>query len=136
MRLLQHTGHPFRVAVRNVDAARARIGVATDIVRFDFTDPTTFADALRDVGQLFLVRPPAISQVKRFIYPALDTARAAGVEHIVFLSLLGAERNPFVPHRKIETYIQASGIPYTFGACRLLYAEFEHRTPARHSAAP
>ena len=114
VRLLQHTGHPFRVAVRNVEAARARLGVATDYVRFDFTDPTTFADALRDVGQLFLVRPPAISQVKRFIYPAIDAARAAGVDAIVFLSIQAAERNPFVPHRKIETYVQASGIPYTF----------------------
>ncbi len=114
VRLLQQTEYPFQVAVRNVDAARAKLGTATDYVRFDFTDPTTFADALRDVGQLFLVRPPAISQVKRFIYPLIDTARAAGVEHIVFLSIQAAERNPFVPHRQIETYIQASGISYTF----------------------
>ena len=37
-----------------------------------------------------------------------------GVEHIVFLSLLGAERNRIVPHAKIEAHIRSSGIPYTF----------------------
>ncbi len=32
----------------------------------------------------------------------------------MFLSLLGAEHNRFVPHYKIERTIQASGIPWTF----------------------
>lgn len=32
----------------------------------------------------------------------------------MFLSLLGVEKNPIVPHHKIEKIIKKSGIPYTF----------------------
>ncbi|MEH1794957.1 SDR family oxidoreductase [Nostoc sp.] len=52
--------------------------------------------------------------MKRQIAPALNAAKLAGVEHIVFVSLLGAERNRFVPHAKIERYIEQLGIPATF----------------------
>lgn len=44
----------------------------------------------------------------------MNQAKAAGVEHVVFLSLLGAEKNPWVPHRHVERYIEASGLAYTF----------------------
>lgn len=44
----------------------------------------------------------------------LDIAKGVGVEHVVFLSLLGVEKNPIVPHFKIEKLIRNSGIPYTF----------------------
>jgi uncharacterized protein YbjT (DUF2867 family) len=86
----------------------------TEPVEFDFTKPETFYPALQGVRRLFLVRPPAISQVKQFIYPFIDVARKTGVEHIVFLSILGAESLSVTPHAKIEQYIQLVGIPYTF----------------------
>nr|WP_223278669.1 SDR family oxidoreductase [Nostoc sp. 'Peltigera membranacea cyanobiont' 232] len=74
----------------------------------------TWASAFEGVNKLFLVRPPALANVKRQIAPALNAAKLAGVEHIVFVSLLGAERNRFVPHAKIERYIEQLGIPATF----------------------
>jgi uncharacterized protein YbjT (DUF2867 family) len=48
------------------------------------------------------------------IFPALDAAERAGVEHVVFLSLLGAEQNPFVPHRWIEWKLLRSEMAWTF----------------------
>lgn len=60
------------------------------------------------------MRPPAVSDVKRYMYPVIDAAKAAGVEHIVFLSLMGVEDNRYVPHHKIEKYILASALGYTF----------------------
>ncbi|MBK8129268.1 MAG: hypothetical protein IPK53_10245 [bacterium] len=51
---------------------------------------------------MFLMRPPHISNIERDMKPAIDYAVQSGVEHIVFLSLLGAEKNKVVPHAKVE----------------------------------
>lgn len=83
-------------------------------MRFDFKDRSTYSGELDDIDKIFLVRPPAISNVKKYIYPLIDEAEKAGVDHIVFLSLNGAEDNPITPHHKIEKYIEKIGIPYMF----------------------
>ncbi|MFD3444358.1 NmrA family NAD(P)-binding protein [Microbacteriaceae bacterium 4G12] len=47
--------------------------------------------------------------------PALEYAKGAGVRHIVFLSLQGAERNRFVPHATIEQWLREQDMTtYTF----------------------
>ena len=81
---------------------------------FDFTRPETYAGAMRDVSKVFLMRPPAISNVRRDIFPFLEYCRRERVEQIVFLSLLGAEKLSFTPHRKIELEILRLDVPYTF----------------------
>lgn len=101
-------------AVRDIDKAREILGDRIDYVSFDFEKPETFASAFQGVSKVFLVRPPAISNVKKYISPAIETAKARGVEHIVFLSLMGVDRNKFVPHYKIERAIASAGIPATF----------------------
>lgn len=105
-------GHQVRAAVRS--PTDSSISLLTDVesVTFDFEQPQTFEPALIGITTLFLVRPPAISRVKKYIYPAIAAAMAAGVRHIVFLSLLGAERNRIVPHAQIEAYIKSIGLPY------------------------
>ncbi|NDJ78922.1 MAG: SDR family oxidoreductase, partial [Chloroflexi bacterium] len=85
-----------------------------DAARFDFAQPDTFAPAYAGVKRMFLLRPPAISDVKRYLFPAIDAAQASGVEHIVFLSLLGVENNRVVPHYKVEKYLESCGVAYTF----------------------
>lgn len=94
------------------DAQRAPAGAVTR--RFVFGEPATYPTAFEGVGKLFLMRPPQITDVERYLFPVVDYARAEGVRHIVFLSLLGVERNRRVPHYKVEQYVKASGVPYTF----------------------
>jgi uncharacterized protein YbjT (DUF2867 family) len=84
------------------------------LVVFDYTKSETFAPALEEVQKLFLMRPPPISDVQSTLNVVVDEAIVAGIEHIVFLSLMGVERNRFVPHHKVERHIVSSGIPYTF----------------------
>lgn len=81
---------------------------------FDFTRRETYADAMQGVFKVFLMRPPAVSNVRRDIFPFLEYCRRGQVEQIVFLSLLGAEKLSFTPHRRIEMEIVRLGIPYTF----------------------
>jgi uncharacterized protein YbjT (DUF2867 family) len=47
----------------------------------------------------------------------MQAAKAAGVRHFVFLSLIGIERNTVVPHYKVEQYLTRSGMDYTFLRC-------------------
>ncbi len=83
-------------------------------VQFDFMDFTTYKPALEDCEILFLLRPPQISDVKKYFKPLIETAKKVGVKHIVFLSVQGVEKSTIIPHHKIEKLIVNSGIPYTF----------------------
>lgn len=111
VRRLHAAEHPVRAAVRNAAPLPAAPRVPT--VSFDFARPETYAPALHGVTKLFLMRPPALSDTRRFINPVIDAARRAGVEQIVFLSLLGAEKNRAVPHYAVEQHLQAAGVPWT-----------------------
>ncbi|MBD2530991.1 SDR family oxidoreductase [Nostoc flagelliforme FACHB-838] len=113
-RLLLSQNCDVCAAVRNPNSAKQILGSNIQSVPFDFTKPDTFDRAFLQVNKLFLVRPPALNNVRQQIAPVLNAAKLAGVEHIVFLSILGAERNPFVPHSKIERYINQLGIRATF----------------------
>ena len=109
-------GARVRVGVSDeADAQRAPAGVA-EVAPFDFTAPATYT-ALDGVTHLFLMRPPAISNIKRDMQPAIDYAVAAGVGHIVFLSLIGAERNRIVPHARVEKLLLKSGVAWTMLRC-------------------
>lgn len=103
----------LKIGVRNIEKARQALGDDLDYVAFDLTNPQTFAAALADVEKVFLVRPPALADIKIF-EPFIQDAKEKGVQHIVFLSLQGIERVQFVPHAKIEAAILASGIPTPF----------------------
>lgn len=85
-----------------------------DIRIFDLEDPKTFEEALAGIKSVFLVRPPKLTDVEGIFMPFINYCKSIHVEHIVFLSLLGIEKNPFPPHHKIEKLIIASGISYTF----------------------
>jgi uncharacterized protein YbjT (DUF2867 family) len=82
--------------------------------KFDFSDTSTFDTAFTGINKLFLMRPPAVSNVKKFMFPAIDAAIDAGVSHFVFLSLQGADKNSVVPHRKVEDYLKSKKTAWTF----------------------
>ncbi len=85
----------------------------TEWVPFDFEDASTWNAALEGVDALFLVRPPQIAAVDEVFSPFIDAAEAAGVSHVAFLSLLGAEKNRFTPHHRIEERLDRSRMKHT-----------------------
>lgn len=80
-------------------------------VAFDFTDPSTYGPALAGVDRIFLVRPPAISNVARDIRPFVLAAARGPIRLVVFLSLMGVNR--VMPHWRIEQDLGAAGLPAT-----------------------
>lgn len=93
---------------------RPPLGNEGGSVGFDFTDASTWASAFAGVESLFLVRPPALGNVRRDLLPAVAAARDAGVGHVVFLSLQGADRLRVVPHVAVEQWLRGSGLAWTF----------------------
>lgn len=113
VRSLRAAGAPVRALSVDPERARRALGDDVEHVRLAFGDEATYAGAFQGARALFLMRPPQITDVARRIHPAIDAARAAGVRRIAFLSLQGVERNPVVPHYRIERHLRRSGVPTT-----------------------
>ncbi len=75
MRLLVKQGHAVRAAVRDVAAQHPQPFVT--FVPFDFAEPDTFMPSLAGVRKVFLMRPPALADTKRYINPFIDVAAVA-----------------------------------------------------------
>ncbi|PJN87640.1 SDR family oxidoreductase [Bacillus sp. mrc49] len=80
----------------------------------NFEDASSFTGALQGIDSVFLMRPPHLADVNKYFRPFIEEAVKQNVKHIVFLSVLGADKNKIVPHAKIEKVILESNIPYTF----------------------
>jgi uncharacterized protein YbjT (DUF2867 family) len=107
-------GVPVRAADIYPNKITERFRDEVEPVLFDFSRPETFSSTFSGIRRLFLIRPPQISNIQKDMVPALDAAKAAGVHHIVFLSIIGIEQNTVVPHYKVEQWLVNSGLDYTF----------------------
>lgn len=95
-----------RAAARLPDGVEARL--------FDFgSPPGQLRRAMRGADRLFLMRPPQIADVARFLIPVIDAAQDLGMRQVVFLSLQGVQFNRNTPHHQVEAYLRATRAPYT-----------------------
>lgn len=111
-RHLLDAGQPVVSAVR--DASAHTIVSGTEPRVFDFDAPSGWPAAFAGIDRLFLLRPPALADVERHLFPVIDTALAVGVRQIVFLSLQGVQFNTATPHHAVEKYLRARSAPFTF----------------------
>jgi uncharacterized protein YbjT (DUF2867 family) len=98
-----------RVRAGVPDPARAHLPAGVEVVRLDFTDPATAGPALAGVDRLFLLRPPAISDVATAFGPLV--AAAGEVRRVVVLSVMGV--NPALPHWRMERMVTGAGLAMT-----------------------
>jgi uncharacterized protein YbjT (DUF2867 family) len=111
--LLQEAGASVRAGVRSPEKEADRVPANAEIVPFDFVVPATYGPALAGVERVFLMRPPAISNISRDMLPFLTALKEHGVRQVVFLSLLGAEKNSIVPHARVEEALKKLELPTT-----------------------
>ncbi|MGF1507158.1 MAG: SDR family oxidoreductase [Anaerolineae bacterium] len=116
------TGNVGSAVLDALDPAAVRAGIRSgedpvegvENVEFDFFDPATYVPALDGATKMFLVRPPAIADMDATLVPFVEQAVAMGVDHVAFLSLMGAEQNKRVPHRRVEEILLEVGVDHTF----------------------
>lgn len=102
-------------AVHDINKARRNLPWPDlQFLPFDFEDIGIITQALVGMDKLFLLRPPQVSDVDKYIKPVILAAKQAGITQIVFLSLQGVENNKITPHYKIEQLILQAKLPYTF----------------------
>jgi len=118
---LEARGASFKAIVRDVEAAREKIGTDVDLVQGDFEDPAGLDRALSGVDTLFIVcgQHPAVGELET---NAIEAAKRTGVNRVVQLS--GTEKSLSPDSRSIlarqhcavEATLQASGLDWTL--CR------------------
>lgn len=104
------------VGVRNPEKDRKKFTDFSNVTvkKFDFLDPSTFTEALADVDRAFFIRPPQLAKPKEDMFPFLEAVKTRRLKQLVFVSLIGVDKNPMTPHHKIEKRIEELAIPYTF----------------------
>ncbi|CAM3504202.1 SDR family oxidoreductase [Occultella aeris] len=83
----------------------------------DYDRPETLAPALDGVDVLVLVSGSEVGQRVRQHGAVIDAAKAAGVRHLLYTSILHADTTPVLlapEHKATEELIAAAGIPATF----------------------
>lgn len=101
----------LRVGIRDLGTTPDSVPADAAVVEFDFARPETWGATLDGVDALFLLRPPAVDSGTVGEFAA--AAARVGVDHVAYLSTLGAEKNPLVPHYRIEKRVRATDAAHT-----------------------
>jgi uncharacterized protein YbjT (DUF2867 family) len=110
-------GVGLRACVRSDESARAvRAAGVPDVIVGDMSDPDVLARAMQGVEKVYYVGPALHPREREMGLAAVDAARAAGVRHFVFSSVLHPIITDLVQHeikRDIEEYLVSSELEFT-----------------------
>lgn len=113
---LRNTYCTVKAGVRDFSKASHLKGDNIDLVKLDFSKPTTYSAALKGIDKLFFILPVLPDQVD-ITRDFVKLAKEKGVKRIVMLSGLGADVDSSSDllrwHGEKEKIVQKSGIPYT-----------------------
>jgi uncharacterized protein YbjT (DUF2867 family) len=124
VRALLGANTPVRALARRTDsdAARALTALGADLVAADLDEQDGLRAAFTGVDGVFAMTTPGYDHRTDVEvthgHAIADAAAAAGVPHVVYNSVGGAERHTGIPHfdskRDIEEYLVARGLRTTF----------------------
>lgn len=113
-KLLEH-GEEVRVPSRSEERLD-ELPDAVEGVVGDLGDPSTYDAIFRDFDRLFLLNAVSPSELQEGLV-ALEEARKADIDRVVYLSVHRAETGDHVPHFAskvaVERALEGAGIPYT-----------------------
>jgi uncharacterized protein YbjT (DUF2867 family) len=110
-------GQQVRACVQSqASAGRLRDLGVQDVVVGDISEPAVLARAIRGVQKVYHVGPTIHPREREMGFAVVDAARAEGVRHLVFSSVLHAITTDLVQHeikRDIEEHLLSSGLEFT-----------------------
>ncbi len=123
-RLLLDRGHHVRALTRRPScrAAASLHVLGADVYEGDLDSLSSVKHAADGADAFFLMATPleGMQAEVRQAHNAAKAAKDAGVEHIVYSSVAGADQGTGIPHfeskREVETYIRGMGPSYTIVA--------------------
>ncbi|HEY8359616.1 MAG TPA: SDR family oxidoreductase [Ramlibacter sp.] len=113
-KLKERVGADDIIALARTPDKAADLGVAVRLA--DYTKPETLVQALAGVDTLLFISSSEVGQRALQHKNVVEAAKAAGVKHIAYTSLLHADTTPLgigEEHRATEAMLAASGIPNT-----------------------
>ena len=113
VKLLNESGEKIKAVSREPLSASKKFSAPVETIKFDFDTPETFVPALNEVDRVFLMARPGDNESDKAAIPFIDEAKKKGIKHIVNLTAMGAETDDNFMLRRLEKYIESSGIPYT-----------------------
>jgi uncharacterized protein YbjT (DUF2867 family) len=110
-------GHTVRALVRSDTSAQRlrQLGVHAT-VDADLADPAAIGHAMAGIEKVYHIGPTIHPREREIGQAMVDAARAAGVRHFVFSSVLHAITTDLVQHeakRDIEEHLLSSGLEFT-----------------------
>jgi uncharacterized protein YbjT (DUF2867 family) len=110
-------GQPVRACVQSQASAEYlhALGVR-EVVVGDIGEPAILAMAIRGADKVYQVGPTAHPRERAMGFAMVDAAKAEGVRHLVFSSVLHAITTDLVQHeikRDIEEHLLSSGLEFT-----------------------
>jgi NAD(P)H dehydrogenase (quinone) len=106
------------LVTRTPEALRELRARGADVRYGDFDDPTSLRDAFAGGRRMLLISTDAVGRRVGQHGAAIDAAAAAGVEHVVFTSIVNpVDRNPIGPNARepgrTEVLLERSGLAWT-----------------------
>ncbi|MHA6758094.1 SDR family oxidoreductase [Streptacidiphilus sp. PAMC 29251] len=110
-------GQALRACVRSEASAESlRAAGVADVVVGDLADSEVMARAMDGMEKVYYVGPTLHPREREMGFAAVDAARAAGVQHFVFSSVLHAILTDLTQHeikRDVEEHLLSSGLEFT-----------------------
>lgn len=127
-------GVPVRILVRDRAKAKRFEDIPTvEVVEGNMSDRNSLALALQGVDRVLLISGPAADMVETQC-TFIDACKASGVRHVIKFSGLDARPETTFPfglmHKKIEDYLEASGLTWTHLRPTGFMQEYLRETPS------
>jgi uncharacterized protein YbjT (DUF2867 family) len=108
-------GESVRVATRSEEKIKTLPQSVQGVVG-DLIEPSTYGKMFSGVERLFLLNAVSLSEAQEGLV-ALNEAKKADIQRIVYLSIHNVETGPYIPHFAnkllVEKALKQSRIPYT-----------------------
>jgi uncharacterized protein YbjT (DUF2867 family) len=105
----------IRVLTRSADHAKV-LPAKVEVVVGDLDDPASARGAFEGIDAVFVLNPVSRTEANEGIV-AVSLARAAKAKRLVYMSVQGVDKAPYLPHfgskDGVEAAVRASGNPYT-----------------------
>src|SRR5262249_48642778 len=117
VRQLAEKGEKVRALVRSPEKAEKLKRPNVELFKGDLHSAESLRAALQGADHLFLLAT-GFDGMEKGEPKAIDEAKKAGVKHVVYLSVIGADMEPGGSigraHRASEKLLEASGLTWTF----------------------
>lgn len=111
---LHSKGASFIAGVRNVDKGKGQLNEQTEVVHFDFEDPSTYEAATDGIEKVFLLGPPLVMNLDKLLTPFIDHLKVRGILKVVYIGALGLEHVKELPfHAKVIDMLKRNHFEYT-----------------------